>query len=257
MKKLIALLLLMPLSLAYVIHLVTPVNTYLEPLIPVEISPVGPGYRVVLAVDRNTPENFVWDNIDMETGPNWTVTYAKDYRYIYAIIEVPVDAEEGDYLLSFVVSDRNGDHVQEDSIVRITVTRNPNDLAEIGDLASTSLVAGNDSISFTVYNKALGEARYRIFYSIEGISKEYSKDVIIDPNTTKSVEIPINIPNEGFYNITVRVESLDTPIINKTMSRQYYVRPTLRSKLSSIRNAFPIVPINLAPFYAILGLFLW
>ncbi len=257
MKKVFVLLLLLPFSMAYILHMVTPVNTYVEPLKPVDVSPVGPGYRVVLAFDRNTPEDFVWDNLQLTEGPNWTVTYAKDYRYIYAIIEVPVNASEGNYIFSFSVMDRNGDHVQEDSMVRIYVTSNPGDLVEIGDLEQKTLSAGNNSASIMIYNKAMGEARYRVLYSVEGFLKEYSEDVIIDPNTKESVNLPLNIPNGGFYNVTVNVKSLDTPIIKKKVVMQYYVRPTMRSKLSSIKNAFPIVPINLVPFYSLLGLFLW
>ncbi len=250
---LFGIMLLASLASGYVLHLVTPVNVYLEPLKPTLVSPVGPGYKVILAFDRDTPEDFVWDNLQCING-TWNITYAKDHKYLYAFLYVPRDAEEGNYTFSFTVADRNGDHVQEDAIVVIHVTRNPWDLAEIKPLEDVELYAGNNTIPLAIDNKALGEARYKITYWVEGVSRTYEKEVVISPGKEEKISLPINFPNEGYYRVHAVVESLDTPIIKASLEREYYVKPTLHSKFASISHGFPVIPVPLVPVYTILGL---
>ncbi len=238
----------------YVLHLVTPVNVYLQPLVPSMVSPVGPGYKVILAFDRNTKEGFVWDNLVCTTNTTWKIDYAKDHKFLYAFLHVPRDAN-GNYTFSFTISDVNGDHVQENSMVTIHVTRNPSDLVYISQFSNKKLTAGNDTVSFHIKNKALGEARYRVEYSVKGVYGKMGKDVVIAPGADKVVSLPVRFSSEGFYEITAKINSEDTPIINDTISGEFYVRPTLYSKVSSIMNGFPVIPIPLSPVYTILGFF--
>ncbi len=242
------------LSNAYVLHLVVPVNVYLQPLNPTVVSPVGPGYTVVLAFDRDTGQGFVWDRINCVTKTNWNITYGKNYKYLYALLKVPVNASEGNYTFTFTVADRNGDHVQEDAQVMVHVTRNPSDLVDIMPLENETLKAGNNTVYFELNNKALGRANYEIDYWVEGTSNRYKKQVTIEPGKMEKIGLPVYISTEGFYKIDADVRSLDTPIIHKNLENIYYVRPTLRSKLSSIASGFPVVPVPLAPVYALLGL---
>ncbi len=241
-------------SSAYVLHLVIPVNVYLQPLKPTDVSPVGPGYTVVLAFDRNTDKGFIWDRIECTTKTDWNITYGKDYKYLYALLKVPTNAEEGDYIFTFTVSDRNGDHVQEDSQVRVHVTRNPQDLVSVLPLEDRVLVAGDNKISFKINNKALGRASYKITYWIEGSAKKYTKTVSIDPGKVADVSLDLPVPSEGFFTVNVVVDSMDTPIVHESLSHTYYARPTLKSKLESIANGFPVVPVPLVPVYTLLSL---
>ncbi len=240
-------------SFGYVIHMVTPVNTYLEPLKPSLVSPVGPGYKVILAFDRDTKSGFVWDNLVCTTNTTWALDYAKDHKFLYAFIYVPKDAREGDYTFSFTISDANGDHIQENAMVTLHVTRNPEDLAEIFPMEDRTLTAGNDFVQFRLRNKALGEARYLVDYWVPGVGS-WKKEVVIPPGKEEVIRLNVTIPTEGYYTVYAKVLSQDTPIIRFEINKTFYVRPTIHSKISSIMEGIPVVPITLSPVYTLLGI---
>ena len=261
MKKFIALLLLLA-TVSATIHLVTPKNIVLESLEEVEISPVGPGHDVFLKFTRQTPD-YVWDNVRLinTVDPDWGLNTYSDHEYVYYIIGVPASKPSGKYTFQFEISDNEGLMEAEIAVVKIFVTHNQDDLIEVLPMLEESefFADTDNSVQFTIRNKALSRVSYRVTSSYSNFlsSGEETLPHSFLSGQSKQVSVPVNLPEEGEYTLNARVWATDNPTIDQRVSTTLYIKPTISSKLKSIGKGFPLVPVTMAPFYALLGVFGW
>jgi hypothetical protein len=129
-------------------------------------------------------------------------------------------------------------------------------LQVLGFEKAPSLFADEQGYAFLkIKNKALSKARYAINTSFKvlpnaGETYEYS----LDPSETLSAQIPLHFQSEGIYDMDVVVWTPDNSAIHENATTKVYVKPTLRSKLKNIGQGFPLIPLTMTPFYAVLGL---
>ena len=261
MRRLVALLVLIA-SVSATIQLVTPKHIALEPLGTLEISPVGPGHDIVLKFQRKVG-GYVWDSVRIinTIDPDWQTASYSDYKYIYYKIHVPPNKPSGRYTFQFEIRDNEGLEDPETAVAQVVVTHNQDELLEVLPMpaSATGYAAENFSVGFKLHNKALSQASYEV--------TSWVKELPSLGNTTithrfmggeaSSVSVPVAIPEEGHYTLVAHVWSKDNPTISKTVSTHLLIRPTFRSKLRSIGEGFPLVPLTMAPFYALLGVFGW
>ncbi|MFC2174448.1 hypothetical protein ACFLQ2_01095 [archaeon] len=261
MKRLLALLLLLSLSFA-TIQLVTPKHISLESLGEVEISPVGPGHEVFLKFQRNV-RDYVWDDVRLmnTVDLDWVTSTYSDYEYIYYSIKVPGSKASGKYTFQFEIRDKEGLRDSEIAVAQVVVTHGQDDLVKAHPLPElTEGFAGEEMrLEFDVENKALSRVNYKVTYWIKeqkGVGETTITQSFL-AGQTKAVQFPAIVPEEGDYTLVARLWSEDNPNINQLVSGSLFVRPTFQSKLRSIGKGFPLVPLTMAPFYALLGVFGW
>jgi hypothetical protein len=246
------------------IQLVTPVNTVLEDLGTVTVSPVGPGQEVFLKFERRVspcPTGYcgVWDSVRIinPTDPAFTTSTWSDHEYIYYSVKVPRAMPSGEYTFMFEVSDKEALMDSEVAVVKVFVTHDQTELVEIYDYpASFEGFAGETNYaSFRIHNKALSKATYKVTSEMPGY-QSYSTTITVDvgPAETKEARVPYNPNQEGFYTLKSRVWSEDNPTIDLRTSTEVKLKPTLNSKFKSIGAGLPLIPLTMAPFYALLGL---
>ncbi|MCK4327964.1 MAG: hypothetical protein KAW41_05895 [Candidatus Diapherotrites archaeon] len=261
MKRLLAILLLLSVSFA-TIQLVTPKHIALRSLDEVEVSPVGPGHEVFLKFQRKVSE-YMWDEVRLvnTVDPDWELDSYSDYKYIYYSMGVPPSKASGKYTFQFEISDREGLKDSEVAIVQVVVTHGQDDLITVFEMPKKveGFADREAPVSFDVENKALSRVNYKITYWVkeqQGLAKETITQSFLS-GQTKAVTLPVVVPEEGEYTIMAKVWSEHNPNINKQVSTRMVLKPTFRSKLRSIGKGFPLVPLTMAPFYAVFGIFGW
>jgi len=243
------------------VHLITPVNINVKPLETIKISPVGPGHEVVLKFQRQTGENIFWDNIRVinQIDPDWKIVTYSDHDYLYCLIDVPKNKQSGEYTFEFLVSDNEALIEPEIAIVKLFVTYDQNDLIEVIPFGKEpEFFADTDNnATFKIKNKALSTARYAVTSEIVNFPSYGRKTLVheLKAGETKEINVPFKVPEEGRYILKVHIWSEDNPTISQDIHTVVWVKPTIRSKLRSIGRGFPLIPITMAPFYALLGLF--
>jgi len=261
MKRILALLLLLASCFA-TIQLVTPKHIALESLDQVEISPVGPGQEVFLKFER-TVGSYVWDDVKLinTVDPDWQLSTYKDYQYIYYSIRVPTSKASGRYTFQFEIRDNEGLKDPEIAVVQVVVTHDQDELIKIYPMppSAEGFAAENIRIPFDIENKALAQTNYQVSASIKempGLGAMTISHSFLAGQSNR-VYAQINIPEEGDYTLMARIWSTENPTISQTITTRLTVKPTFRSKLLSIGHGFPLVPMTMAPFYALLGVFGW
>lgn len=261
MRKLLALLLIVAAASA-TIQLVTPRHIALKSLDKVEISPVGPGHDVFLKFQRKVGD-YVWDSVSLVNtiDPDWELSTYSDYKYIYYIIHVPPEKPSGRYTFQFEIRDNEGLKDPEIAVVQVVVTHNPDELIAVSPMppAAEGFAAKEFSVPFGIRNKALSRVSYQVtswVKELPSLGKTTLTHSFLS-GEEKSVGVPVSIPEEGHYTLVARVWSEDNPTISQTVTTSLTVKPTFRSKLRSIGKGFPLVPLTMAPFYALLGVFGW
>ncbi|MBN3037112.1 MAG: hypothetical protein JW834_01560 [Candidatus Diapherotrites archaeon] len=253
------LLLVFPAAFATV-HLVTPVNTLItSDLNIVEISPVGPGHEIFLKFLRATDSGYYWDEASIvnRIDADWLSSTHSDYEYIYYSIVVPANKPSGEYTFEFEVRDREGLMESEIAVAKVFVTHDPADLIEVVpfDKEFEGFAAQENNASFRVRNKAMSRATYMTTTSLTNLPslgadmREHHFEALEE----REVVVPFSAPQEGGYELHALVWSEDNPTISLDTNTVVWVKPTIQSKLRSIGQGFPFVPITMAPFYALLG----
>ncbi len=246
------------------IQLVTPVHMVIDDLDEVSINPVGPGHEVMLKFQRRVspcPTGYcgVWDSVRLANIVDQTFKQStwSDHMYIYYSIDVLPEMPSGEYTFMFEILDKEALMDSEIAVVKVFVTHDQSDLVELVPYKSSSEhFAGNmNHMTFQIRNKALSKAKYVVSSEIPGYpSYSDTLSVDVEPSETVDVDVPFYTDQEGFYLLKSRVWSEDNPTISLRTSTEVRLRPTLRSKLRSIGSGIPLVPITMAPFYALLGL---
>jgi hypothetical protein len=265
-RSLLPLLLLLALASAS-IQLVVPVNTVLEDLGTVSVSPVGPGHEVFLKFERSVspcPTGYcgVWDSVRIinDVAERFTTSTWSDDEFIYYSVKVPSTMPSGEYTFMFEVSDKEALMGSETAVVKVFVTHDQSELVgivpysgEFGGFAGETNYA-----SFSIHNKALSKASYKVTSEMPGY-QSYSTTITVDvgPAETKEARVPYSLDQEGFYTLKSRVWSEDNPTIDLRTSTEVKLKPTLSSKFKSIGAGLPLIPLTMAPFYALLGLLGW
>jgi len=261
MRRLLALLLLLSLSFA-TIQLVTPKHISLESLGEVEISPVGPGHEVFLKFQRKVG-SYVWDDVNLVNvvDADWQTNTYSDHEYVYYSIKVPPGKASGKYTFQFEIRDKEGLKDAEIAVAQVVVTHGQDEL--ISTLPLPELAdgfAGEEMlVPLEIENKALSRVNYKITYRIseqQGLGETTVTQSFL-AGQTQTIHLPVTVPEEGDYTLVARVWSDDNPNINQAVSGRVFVKPTFQSKLRSIGKGFPLVPLTMAPFYAVLGIFGW
>lgn len=246
-------------NVSAVVELVSPVDVKVEPLAEVPIRPVGPGHEVVLKFQREVEKDIFMDSIEL-TSPvddDWEINLSSDSEYLYYSIRVPPDKPAIMQPFKLTLMDSTGLKNVEEVEVKLYVTRNPDDLINItGFKENPSLYADEEGYAtLHIINKALSVAEYQIDATVEGVSSAGGTyTTTLQPAENKQVKIPLKISTERVYTLNARIWSRDNPSINETVSTRVYVRPTFKSKFKNIGQGFPMIPLTLAPFYAVLGL---
>lgn len=239
------------------VKLVSPKDARIEPLTEVLISPVGPGQEITLQFERETDESIYWESIELvNDDPGWITHTDSDSQFLYYFIEVPPDEPAGVTPFWLKLSDKLGAINPNEVEVKISVTRNPDDLIEVIKFMDTpNLHAGEKgNATFKIRNKALSTATYYVeVYSNDIPEVNFAYNFSINPEEVKEVSVPVEFPSEGAYSLDAKVWSPDNSAIDEKVTTTAYVRPTIRSKLNGIGNGFPLIPLTMAPFYAVLG----
>lgn len=256
-KALLLIALLLPSAFAFV-KIVSPVDVAVKPLAEIAISPVGPGQEVVLQFQRETNESIYWDSVQIanKIDPDWITTNRSDSNYIYYSIKVPPNKPAGANPFRLKIIDREGLIRSEEAEIKLYVTRDPSDLIEvIGFEQDYNFYADEEGTALlAINNKALSLATYNITVSVTGAPEAGGTyNVTVDPKETGYAEIPVKLKKEGLYTLNALVWSPDNPAIQEKAKAKIYVRPTLKSKFKNIGQGFPMIPITMAPFYAVLG----
>lgn len=244
------------------IQLITPKHIAIESLDEVEISPVGPGHEVFLKFQRKVGD-YVWDKVRLVNviDQDWQVSTYNDYEFIYYLIHVPASKASGRYTFQFEISDAEGLKDSEIAVVQLVVTHDQDELVAVMPMPDSveGFAAEKFSVSFDVQNKALSRVNYKVSSFIKELPSLGTTTVAHSflSGQTNKVYVPVLVPTEGEYTLIARLWSDDNPTINKTVTTKLAVKPTFRSKLLSIGQGFPLVPITMAPFYAVLGMFGW
>jgi len=260
MNKLLPFLLLLTVASAS-IHLVTPVNVNIDPLGEVKVSPVGPGHQVFLKFQKETEEKIFWDSLRIinQIDADWQTTTYSDHMYIYYLIDVPKNKPSGEYTFEFLVTDNEALMESEIAVVKVFVTHDQNDLVQVIPFEKDFefFASTQNNAYFKIRNKALSRAKYQVTSRITNFPAYGSKTIEhqLEAGETKSIPVPFEVPEQGEYNLAVHVWSSDNPTISRDTQATVWVKPTLSSKLKSIGRGFPIIPLTMAPFYALLGLF--
>ena len=261
MRKLLVLLLMVAAASA-TIQLVTPRHVSLESLDTVVISPVGPGHDIFLKFQRKVGD-YVWDSVRLinTIDTDWELSTYSDYQYIYYVIHVPPEKPSGRYTFQFEVRDNEGLKGPEIAVVQVVVTHNQDELIAVSQMPpkADGFAAETFSVPFDIRNKALSRVSYQVtswVRELPSLGKKTLSHSFLS-GETKSINVPVNVPEEGHYTLVAHVWSEDNPTIDKTVTTKLLVRPTFRSKLRSIGQGFPLVPLTMAPFYALLGVFGW
>lgn len=263
MRRILAILLLVAMASA-TIQLVTPKHIALETYEEVVIAPVGPGHDVFLKFARKPPEaEYVWDAVKVinTIDADWETTTYNDYEYIYYIIHVPTAKASGRYTFQFQITDNEGLRDPEVAVAQIGVTHDQNELIRVYQMPERfDGFAGEEIlVPFQIENKALSRVQYLVTSSVAempSLGKETFPHSFLS-SETKTVYIPVTLEEEGDYTLNAHVWSADNPTISQDVSTALVVKPTFASKLRSIGKGFPLVPLTMAPFYAVLGVFGW
>ncbi len=261
MKQLLVLLLLLSMSFA-TIQLVTPKHISIESLQEVEISPVGPGHEVFLKFQRKVGD-YVWDNVKLVNvvDPDWQTNTFNDYEYVYYSLRVPASKASGMYTFQFEIRDEQGLKDSEIAVVQVVVTHNQDELIQVFPMPKKveGYAAEEFNVSFNLQNKALSRVNYTVTSSIKELPSlgETTLTHSFLSDQKNKVHVPVLLPEEGEYTLIAHVWDANNPTIDQTVESKLVVKPTFRSKLKSIGNGFPLVPLTMAPFYSVLGMFGW
>jgi len=258
MRKLVLLLILLSGVFAS-IYLVLPVNIMVRPLHPISVNPVGPGHEVFLKFERASASGFYWDDVKIinEIDSDWEAVPSSDHAYLYYSILVPKEKPSGEYTFEFEITDAQGMLNQEVAVVQVSVTHDPADLVSIGEYSQEfEFNAGEVSEPmFNIENKAMSRVTYMVTSTIDEIpSFEHVGNHNFTSLENKQISVPVQVEQEGVYTLRSMVWSEDNPTISKQVTTTLVVKPTLHSKLKSIGQGIPLIPITFAPFYALLGL---
>ena len=261
MKVSLLLVMLLMFSGAYgLIRLVSPVDVAFESLNGTYISPVGPGNEIALKFKRETSEGIYWDELKLlnKIEPGWKVSTSSDDKYLYYNITVPAGAKSGEYPFRLMIVDYEGLMRSEEAVVKLFVTNDPSKLVEVKPFSQKPAVFADEdgTVTLEITNKALSVAPYKVVWSIDGMPfLERTKTVKVWPNETVDVPLAFKIPTEGKYTLRALVLSPGNLKIHESERTTVFVKPTITSKLRSIGQGFPFIPMTMAPFYAVLGLF--
>lgn len=261
MKAKILLLIMFLVSSGYsVTRLISPVDVAVESLNGTYISPVGPGNEVVLKFQRKTEEGIYWDKVQLlnKIDPDWNISSSVDPEYIYYIIKVPSKKQPGDYPFRLRLLDEEGLMRPEEALIKISVTNDPSKLIEVEPLKEKPVVFADEegTVTLKIKNKALSVASYQVEWQVIGLPlSKKTVSIRIEPDKVKEAPLSFRIPSEGIYKLEVNVSTPDNPKIREMRKTQIFVKPTINSKLRSIGEGFPLIPLTMAPFYAVLGLF--
>ena len=246
-------------SASAVVKIVSPIDVAVYPLEEIDIRPVGPGHEVVLQFQRETDESIYWDFIRLKNkvDEDWEISSSLDDKYLYYHIKVPSNKTASMNPFSLQIIDKESLIRSEEAEIKIYVTRDPNDLLEVLDFEEEpQLYAGEEGYAvFKIRNKALSVAVYNVSVHVEDLPSASGRyEISLQPAETKGVSIPLTIYNEKVYIVSAIVRSDDNPAINEKITTKAYVRPTLQSKFRNISQGFPMMPLTMTPFYAVLGL---
>ncbi|MCD4739709.1 hypothetical protein K8R43_00800 [archaeon] len=257
MKKILLILMFIAGANAYV-QMVSPVDMEVQPLDKVLIDPVGPGQEVVLKFERITSNLYSMDSVHLENeiDSDWQTRTSSDSEFLYFHIIVPPNKHAGVHPFLLTISNDEGLERVKGVEVKLAVTQDPADLIDIaGFEEEPNLYAEEQGQAILIVkNKAKSIAKYEIKTTIHGLPKQDSLTIQLQPQETKRLSLPLKLSDERAYTLEANVLSKDNPSVNETSTTHVFVRPTLSSKFKNIGQGFPLIPLTMAPFYAVLGL---
>lgn len=223
------------------------------------IDPVGPGQEIILKFNRSAGKGVDWDTAQKNKGVDWETNVTKTHEYLFYHLKTPKGVEAGSYTFQVSLIDEQGLKSPVNSVLKVYLTRNPEELINVSGLAEkTEVQAGkNSSLEISLKNKAKARANYTLLLSIPGFPSfdEKETSVEIPSESTVRKEISFNPPEKGRYEAVVKVRSEANPKVNTEVKKKIVVKPSLKSKLKNIGRGFPLAPMTLSPFYAVIGLF--
>ena len=240
------------------VQLISPVSSdFSEPLV---ISPVGTGHEFVLQFERDSGHRYMWDDIKVvnKIDSDWNVTTSSDYGYLYANILVPKDKPSAVYTFVFELSKPSVSD-SETAEVKVYVTHDPSKLVLVepftGENKFDADTTGN--VSLSVKHLAFSNARYTVRARIVDFPSysEYVQTFKLSSNETQKIDLPFKLPQDGVYTLRADITSEANSDVDSSQSTKLIIKPTISSKLKSISEGFPLVPMTMAPFFALLGLF--
>jgi hypothetical protein len=227
----------------------------------IEITKLAPGHTLALKFNKwETDSEFAWESISLVSGsPEWMTLFEDNGNYLYFTMEIPRSEEPGLHTFNIEFRNEHGLKASRQALVKVLLTQNEDALFQADHLQEDYVIdAGSEQrVGFSLKNKAAAATAFKV---TPGVKKVWLKDDTSDleftlaPEESKQVYFTVNVPEEGYVNVPIKVESLTNPGVSKDYETTLTVLPTFHSKFSMIARGFPLIPITMAPFYAVVGL---
>lgn len=219
------------------------------------IGRVAPGQTVYLVFDRETGDEFLWTNIQLDVPEGWTKDDSKnstrDISSVTASFTLPKNITLGTYEVRASAQNDLGVRATESIGLSFEVVER---VFTITPPADARVNAGDATpIHVSVSNIGVG-SDVLVLGSISGLPARWTQGqyVPIGPLETRQVTITTSPLDEGLYVLGFQVRRASSPIVDEN---QFYLRvlPTLKAKFRAMSEGFDLIPMILQPIYSLLS----
>jgi len=264
MKKLLALILLISISLANV-YVISPVEntvtqidhsdyeehiTYLKDSY---LGKIGPGQRLDLKFSRDADETFMWNSVEvLECDYNCQVEITDDYFQVS--LQLPINEPEG--MKKVKLQFKNDLDLRTTEIVSFVFDATKENLYTFDVTDNLQVFAGDPQpVWFSITSNSISTDEL-ILGDFEDFPAAWSHSGTIQvmPGQTQMAKFDMNALDEGIYDLTFQLSSTTGAVLGQ-QSLQLRVFPTLKSKFRIYSEGFAFIPAILQPFYSLLSWF--
>jgi hypothetical protein len=219
------------------------------------LGDVAPGQTIKLVLSKETGGATIknWKRMTLTPPPGWMKDdepdAVRDVNNITVYMSVPLDAEEGPYVVDLSASELVGARTVESVPLTINVRKN---IIAYGFAEGYYAEAGAGRIQFVVKSDSLAPDRIT-FRSVEGFPTKWASapTAELGPLGEQTLELTVSPLEEGLYKIKFNIER-DSGLVDSPQV-ELRVKPTLKSKFRAFGEGFSVVPTILQPFYSLLS----